>query len=103
MTGCSIPSLRKNSFAAIAARSSLFAVARPRLGRAKPHKKWFILKEAICFRDGGRRSRTMDTGDLAVFAAVAQAGGHTKAAQPLQTGPSQASQRAPPRPAQPRR
>src|SRR5260370_41220545 len=96
MTGCSIPSLRKNSFAAIAARSSLFAVARPRLGRAKPHKKWFILKEAICFRDGGRRSRTMDTGDLAVFAAVAQAGGTTQAARPPKPGPAQAPQRVRP-------
>src|SRR5258707_15648565 len=81
MIGHAIPSLRKNSFAAIRAPLLFLCRCQTRLGRAKLREKWFIMKEAIGFRDGGgRRSGTMDTGDLTVFAAAAQAGGITKAA-----------------------
>src|SRR5216683_1615282 len=94
MIGHAIPSLRKNSFAAIRTQLLFLCRRQTRLGRAKLHEKWFIVKEAIGFRDGGgRRSGTMDTGDLTVFAAVAQAGGITKAAQRLNTVQSNVTQR----------
>jgi DNA-binding transcriptional LysR family regulator len=49
--------------------------------------------KAICSVDGKREARRMDAGDLAVFAAVARAGGITRAARTLNTVQSNVTQR----------
>ena len=64
-----------------------------RIGLPRPHEKWFIMTEGIFFYDGRRTELGMDASDLAVFSAVARAGGITKAAQSLNTVQSNVTQR----------